>query len=101
MPTSVLLYDLLIAATNPDVAFPAEVAVNTRVAGQKVDVGNNGLLTIPANVTGNPAVSVPVGLVDGLPVGMQLIACQHQDRMLFDLAKVVEETCPWPLVASA
>ena len=93
--------DVVIAATNPDVAFPAWVEANNRVAGERVPGGNNGALTIPANISGNPAVSVPVGLVDGLPVGMQLIACQHQDRLLFDLARVVEETCPWPLVATS
>ena len=90
---------MVICATNPDVAFPAWVEVNTRVAGEKVPAGNNGALTIPANISGNPAVSVPVGLVDGLPVGMQLMARQHEDRMLFDLASVVERTTPWPLVA--
>lgn len=93
--------DVVICASNPDVAFPAWVEVNTRVAGEKVPAGNNGALTIPANISGNPAVSVPVGLVDGLPVGMQLMARQHEDRMLFDLARVVEQTTPWPLVAPA
>ena len=93
--------DVVIAATNPDVAFPAWVEANNRVAGERVSGGNNGALTIPANISGNPAISVPAGFVDGLPVGMQLMACQHQDRLLFDLARVVEETCPWPLVSTS
>ncbi len=93
--------DVVIAATNPDVAFPAWVEANNRVAGERVPGGNNGALTIPANISGNPAISVPAGFVDGLPVGMQLMACQHQDRLLFDLARVVEETCPWPLVSTS
>ncbi len=91
--------DVVICATNPDVAFPAWVESNTRVAGKRVHGANNGTLTIPANTSGNPAVSVPAGHVDGLPVGMQLIGRQHEDRMLFDLALAQEQTCPWPLVA--
>jgi Asp-tRNA(Asn)/Glu-tRNA(Gln) amidotransferase A subunit family amidase len=91
--------DLVICATNPDTAFPAEVSANTRVAGQKVDLGNNGALTIPANVSGNPAVSIPVEQVDDLPVGMQIIGRHHADALLLDLAALVERERPWPLVA--
>jgi aspartyl-tRNA(Asn)/glutamyl-tRNA(Gln) amidotransferase subunit A len=91
--------DLIISATNPDVAYPAHVTVNTRVAGQNVGVENNGALTIPANIVGNPAVSIPVGTVDGLPVGMQIIGRHHTDGTLLDLALAVERERPWPLVA--
>ena len=91
--------DFVIAATNPDTAFPAEVAMNTRVGDQKVDGGNNGTLTIPANISGNPAVSIPIEPFDGLPVGMQVIGRHHQDQLLLDLALVVERTAPWALVA--
>jgi aspartyl-tRNA(Asn)/glutamyl-tRNA(Gln) amidotransferase subunit A len=91
--------DFVICATNPDTAFPAEVLVNTRVGEQKVEPGNNGALTIPANITGNPSISVPVEPLDGLPVGMQIMGRHHEDQLLLDLAAVVERTCPWPLVA--
>ncbi len=91
--------DVVIAATNPDVAFPAEIGLNTMVGDVKVGPENNGALTIPANIVGNPAVSVPVGEVDGLPVGMQLIGRHHDDALLLDLARVVERERPWPLVA--
>jgi aspartyl-tRNA(Asn)/glutamyl-tRNA(Gln) amidotransferase subunit A len=91
--------DFVICATNPDVAFPAEITVNTRVGDQRVGVENNGALTIPANVAGNPAVSIPVGLIDGLPVGMQVIGRHHEDALLLDLALVVEREQPWSLVA--
>jgi aspartyl-tRNA(Asn)/glutamyl-tRNA(Gln) amidotransferase subunit A len=57
-----------------------------------------GGLTIPANITGNPAVSIPVEPVDGLPIGMQIIARHHEDPLLFDLAAVVERERPWPVV---
>ncbi|MFN8016839.1 MAG: amidase [Acidimicrobiales bacterium] len=91
--------DFVICATNPDVAFPAEVAMNTRVGDQKVAPGNNGALTIPANIVGNPSISVPVEPLDGLPVGMQIMGRHHEDQLLLDLAALVERTCPWPLVA--
>jgi aspartyl-tRNA(Asn)/glutamyl-tRNA(Gln) amidotransferase subunit A len=93
--------DFIICATNPDVAYPAEVQMNTRVGDQKVGPENNGALTIPANICGNPAISIPVRPVDGLPVGMQVIGKHHQDALLLDLALLVERTCPWPLVAPA
>ncbi|MEX2294217.1 MAG: amidase [Acidimicrobiales bacterium] len=92
--------DFVISATNPDVAYPAEVQLNTRVGDQKVGPENNGALTIPANICGNPAISIPVAPVDGLPVGMQIMGQHLQDALLLDLALVVERTCPWPLVAS-
>ena len=91
--------DFIICATNPDVAFPAEIGANTRVAGRKVGLENNGALTIPANIVGNPAISIPVGVVDDLPVGMQIIARHHADSALFDLALAAERERPWPLVA--
>ena len=91
--------DFVISATNPDVAYPAEVMANTRVGTQKVGLENNGALTIPANICGNPAISIPVAPVDGLPVGMQVMGRHHEDALLLDLALLVERTCPWPLVA--
>lgn len=91
--------DFVICATNPDVAFPADIAINTRVGGEKVGAGNNGALTIPANISGHPAVSIPVEPLDGLPVGMQIIGRHHTDQLLLDLALVVERSAPWPLVA--
>ena len=91
--------DFVICATNPDVAFPAEIGLNTRVGNLSVGPENNGVLTIPANIVGNPAVSIPAGTVDGLPVGMQVIGRHHADALLLDLARVVENERPWPLVA--
>ncbi len=91
--------DFVICATNPDVAFPAEIGLNTRVGDRHVGPENNGALTIPANIVGNPAISIPAGTVDGLPVGMQVIGRHHADALLLDLAQVVEHERPWPLVA--
>jgi len=91
--------DFVFAATNPDVAFPAHVGMNTRVGDLKVGPENNGALTIPANIVGNPAISIPITPVDGMPVGLQVIGRHHEDALLLDLALLAERTCPWPLVA--
>ena len=91
--------DLIISATNPDVAFPAEIGLNLRVGDKQVGPENNGALTIPANIVGNPAVSIPVEPLEGLPVGMQIIGRHHTDAQLLDLALAVERERPWPLVA--
>jgi Asp-tRNA(Asn)/Glu-tRNA(Gln) amidotransferase A subunit family amidase len=64
------------------------------------DLVNMGALTIISNIYGNPAVSIPAGAVDGLPVGMQVLARHHDDARLFDVALAVERERPWPLVAS-
>ena len=65
------------------------------------DLVTMGALTIIANIYGNPAVSIPAGTVDGLPVGMQVLAPHHHDELLFDVALAVERNRPWPLVAPA
>jgi Asp-tRNA(Asn)/Glu-tRNA(Gln) amidotransferase A subunit family amidase len=99
--------DVVFAATNPDVAFNAEGPLPTTVGGRDLvaelgfekALSNNGALTIPANLAGNPAMSVPVGTVDGLPVGMQVIGRHHAEELLLDLALVAERERPWPLVA--
>jgi aspartyl-tRNA(Asn)/glutamyl-tRNA(Gln) amidotransferase subunit A len=100
--------DFIFAATNPDIAFVAEGPVPMAVGdrdllaetGDVVRAGaNNGVLTMPANFCGNPAVSIPVGTADGLPVGMQVIGRHHEEQLLLDLALLAERNRPWPLVA--
>jgi Asp-tRNA(Asn)/Glu-tRNA(Gln) amidotransferase A subunit family amidase len=92
--------DLLICATNPYEAFAAEGPVPTEVEGRLVNPFETGALTIPGNVTGHPAVSVPVGRTSsGLPVGMQVYGRRHEEPLLLDLALLVEQSRPWPLVA--
>ena len=63
------------------------------------DLVNMGALTIISNIYGNPAVSIPAGTVDGLPVGMQVLGRHHEDALLFDVALAVERERPWPVVA--
>lgn len=49
------------------------------------------VMTVAANLTGIPAISLPAGTVDGLPVGLQLMAPQRADRELLEIAKSTEE----------
>ncbi len=60
---------------------------------------NNAALTAPSNLNGSPAMSLPAGELDGLPVGLQVLAGHHREELLLDLALVAEREMPWPLVA--
>jgi aspartyl-tRNA(Asn)/glutamyl-tRNA(Gln) amidotransferase subunit A len=99
--------DFIFSATNPDTAFAAAGPMPTTVGdvdliaehGFNKAIGNNGALTIPANLTGNPAVAIPAGVVDGMPVGLQVIGRHHEEQLLLDLARIAERERPWPLVA--
>ena len=91
--------DLVLASTNPDVAFGSHGPLPEIVDGEKVGMGNNGALTIPSNIYGNPAASIPVGAVGGLPVGLQVLAPHHREAWLLDLMLAVERARPWPLLA--
>lgn len=100
--------DFVFAATNPDIAFNAEGPMATTVGGVdlietyglETALANNGALTFPANLSGNPAVSIPAGFVNGLPVGLQVLGRHHEEQLLLDLARVAEREFPWPLVAT-
>ncbi len=92
--------DVLLCATNPHEPFAAEGPMPSRIGDVRVGRGHNGSLTIPANVTGYPAISLPAGIsAHGLPVGLQAYARRHEDALLLDLALAWERARPWPLVA--
>jgi Asp-tRNA(Asn)/Glu-tRNA(Gln) amidotransferase A subunit family amidase len=83
-------------------AFPKLPSALLDVASERFpDLVHMGALTIISNIYGNPAVSIPGGFVDGLPVGMQVLTRHHADELLFDVALAVERETPWPKVASA
>ena len=78
---------VLISPTCPTTAFPI---------GEKVDdplaMYLNDIATIPVNLAGNAALSMPIGLApeDGLPVGLQIMAPHHGDARLYGVAAVLE-----------
>ena len=91
--------DFVLASTNPDVAFGSHGPMPEEIDGERVGLGNNGALTIPANIYGSPAISIPAGQVRGLPVGLQVLAPHHREEWLLDCALAFERARPWPLTA--
>lgn len=92
--------DLVLTPTTAVPAFAAEGPPPTEVAG--VDVGGVAATpyTMPANLAGSPACSIPVGAVGGLPVGLQACARRHDDELCFAAGAVMERHQPWPKVAA-
>jgi aspartyl-tRNA(Asn)/glutamyl-tRNA(Gln) amidotransferase subunit A len=90
--------DLVLTASNPDIAFDAEGPLPSTFGGVRAGAGNNGKLTFPANLHGNPAISIPAGFVDGLPVGLQVVSRHFTEQLLLEIALHIERNRPWPLV---
>lgn len=78
-------YDFLIGPTCPNVAFKIGERANDPLQMYLTDI-----MTVAANISGNPAISVPAGESQGLPVGLQLIAPHRNDRKLLAVAKAYE-----------
>ncbi len=82
--------DVLFGATAPTTAFDIGAKVDDPMAMYMNDV-----CTIPSNLSGHPAISVPFGSGDdGLPVGVQVLAPALGEAMLFRVARVVEAHAP-------
>jgi aspartyl-tRNA(Asn)/glutamyl-tRNA(Gln) amidotransferase subunit A len=71
-------YDVIVTPTSPTVAFPIGAKIDDPYA-----MYLNDIYTLPSSVAGLPAISVPCGLSDGLPVGLQVIGnFFHEGRIL-------------------
>jgi aspartyl-tRNA(Asn)/glutamyl-tRNA(Gln) amidotransferase subunit A len=82
--------DALVTPTAPMVAFPHGEKIADPVQMYLTDV-----CTLPVNIAGLPAVSVPCGFSEGLPVGMQLIGPHLSEEMLLRLAYAYERATDW------
>ena len=83
-------YDALVAPTCPTPAF--ELGAKT---DDPVQMYLSDICTIPANIAGIPAISVPAGFSFGLPVGMQIMAKAFGEPTLFRLAYAYEQSMGW------
>ena len=83
-------FDVLAMPTSPSTAFNL---------GDKTDdplqMYLNDIFTIPANIAGIPAISVPGGFVEGLPVGLQFMSGALQEQKLFQAAYAYEQATDW------
>ena len=77
--------DVLVSPTSPFVAF----GIGERVA-DPMAMYVNDLCTLPASLAGTPAISVPCGLADGLPVGLQIMAPAQADDRCYRVAATYE-----------
>ena len=78
--------DFLVGPTAPTTAFAIGQNAHDPLQMYLTDI-----MTVGVNLAGVPAVSVPAGMVDDLPVGLQLMAAQQHDRALLSVAKATEE----------
>ncbi|MFD1483651.1 Asp-tRNA(Asn)/Glu-tRNA(Gln) amidotransferase subunit GatA [Lacticaseibacillus baoqingensis] len=78
-------YDLIMGPTTPTVAFKIGEKVT-----DPLTMYMNDILTIPVNLAGLPAASIPAGFVDGMPVGLQLIGKHFDEATIYQAADAFE-----------
>ena len=87
-----LKFDVLVTPTSPSVAFKI---------GEKTDdpfkMYLNDVCTIPVNIAGLPSISIPGGMSEGLPVGLQFIGPQFGDTAVIQAAAAYERATGWHL----
>ena len=84
--------DMILAPTTPGVAFPLGDKTDDPVSMYLQDI-----YTISLNLAGLPGMSLPVGFVDGLPVGMQLIGNYFDEAGLLRAAHSYQQVSDWHL----
>jgi aspartyl-tRNA(Asn)/glutamyl-tRNA(Gln) amidotransferase subunit A len=78
--------DFLLGPTSPSVAFKIGENISDPLKMYLTDI-----MTVGSNLVGNPAVSIPAGTSEDLPVGLQLMAPQRHDKTLLEIAAATEE----------
>jgi aspartyl-tRNA(Asn)/glutamyl-tRNA(Gln) amidotransferase subunit A len=78
-------FDAICAPASPTVAFPMGAKMNDPVAMYLSDA-----CTLPVNMAGLPGMSIPAGLSDGLPVGLQIIGAPWSELSMLRLARAYE-----------
>ena len=79
-------YDVLLSPTSPAVAFEIGAKVDDPLA-----MYANDICAVPVNLAGIPAISVPGGLSEGLPVGVQLMSDHFTEGLLLRAARAIEQ----------
>ncbi len=85
--------DVIVSLTTPTVAFELGARVSDPLEMYKAD-----LLTTPASMAGLPAISIPCGMVGGMPVGLQIIGRPFEEEVVLRVARAFEEataTADW------
>ncbi len=83
-------YDVLVTPTSPTVAFPIGAKTDDPYAMYLADV-----YTLPCAVAGLPALSLPCGLSEGLPVGLQVIGNFFDEARVIQVAHAFEQAYGW------
>jgi len=85
-------FDVLLAPTSPTTAFKINEKTNDPIKMYQSD-----LCTIPVNIAGLPAISIPAGFDNNLPVGIQIIGPQNGDQKVIQFAHKFQENTEWHL----
>lgn len=89
-------YELLLCPTLSTPAFPIGLLFPMEIDGQKVDREASVAYTMPFNLTGQPAATVPCGFTrDRLPVGLQIVGRRFDDVTVLRAAAAFEAARPW------
>lgn len=92
--------DVLLTPTTAVPAFGADGPLPMEIDGKDASHSGPVPFTMLANLCWNPAISVPAGLSsDGLPLGLQIMGKRHADDVVLRLARIFEQTRPWPRLA--
>ncbi len=92
--------DLILTPTTATTALKAEGKPPREIAGQPVSGMGSVPFTAPFNMSGMPAVSIPVGAsTDGMPVGLQVVARRNEEELVLACGAIAEANRPWPKFA--